>query len=152
MLEQLEDRLTPSAFATPGFVVGQTSAGAIANGNSPQTSGGYTPAQIQPAYGLNQITFGSVQGNGAGETIAIVDAYSQPTLAADVQAFDTAFNLPTVNLTMPSRLPYLKGTTQSLSWVSIRTAAMIRPSSTRWYSVPLVCRATRNAGKYGITL
>jgi hypothetical protein len=39
------------------------------------TSG--SPAQISQAYGFNQITFnnGTVQGDGTGQTIAIVDAY-----------------------------------------------------------------------------
>jgi hypothetical protein len=110
MLEQLEQRLTPSAMATPTYVLGFNN-GIVANGNSPQASGGFTPAQVQQAYGTNLISFGGVQGNGAGETIAIVDAYDQPTLAADLQAFDQAFNLAAppsftkVNQTGGSTLP-----------------------------------------------
>ena len=43
---------------------------------------GYTPQQIQNAYGVNQITFsgGKVVGNGAGQTIAIVTAYNDPNI------------------------------------------------------------------------
>lgn len=55
---------------------------------------GLTPAQIRHAYGLDQIT-----GDGAGQTIAIIDAYDAPTIQADLKAFDAywtknGFNLP----------------------------------------------------------
>jgi len=33
----------------------------------------YTPLQIQTAYGYNDIMYGSVVGNGAGQTVAIID-------------------------------------------------------------------------------
>ncbi len=63
---------------------------------------GYTPTQIRTAYGFNQITFdgGTVAGNGAGETIAIVDAYSDPDIVGDLQQFDAAFDLPNPTLTV----------------------------------------------------
>ena len=59
------------------------------------TASGYTPTQMQDAYEINQITFGggTIQGNGAGETIAIVDAYDAPTINSDLAAFDTHFGL-----------------------------------------------------------
>ena len=71
---------------------------------------GYTPAQIEQAYGINQISFSGVAGTGAGETIAIVDAYDDPTIASDLQAFDSKFGLPNptftkVNETGGSTLP-----------------------------------------------
>ncbi len=54
-----------------------------------------SPAQMVGAYALNQISFnGGVTGNGAGQTIAIVDAYDDPNALADLRAFDAAFNLP----------------------------------------------------------
>jgi subtilisin-like proprotein convertase family protein len=53
-----------------------------------------TPAQVRGAYGLDQVMFGAVQGDGAGQTIAIVDAYDYPTALADLQAFDAQFGLP----------------------------------------------------------
>jgi hypothetical protein len=58
---------------------------------------GYTPAQIRDAYGFNQVSFGSVQGNGAGQTIGIVDAFHDPHIVSDVQAFSAAFGLPQFN-------------------------------------------------------
>ena len=60
---------------------------------------GYTPAQIASAYGFNNINFGSVMGNGAGQTIAIVDAYDDPNIASDLATFDAQFGLPAASFT-----------------------------------------------------
>ena len=40
--------------------------------------------QVRNAYGLNQVNFGSTTGNGAGQTIAIIDAYDDPNIASDL--------------------------------------------------------------------
>src|SRR5580704_16985456 len=104
-IESLEDRLLLSAsFATPGFVI--EGHGAIASGSSrgdspnvtPANSGPITPAQMQQAYGVNQISFGGVTGNGAGQTIAIVDAYNDPNIVAAANSFDTQFSLQQFNV------------------------------------------------------
>ncbi|HEV3416195.1 MAG TPA: S53 family peptidase, partial [Pirellulales bacterium] len=60
---------------------------------------GLTPTQIRHAYGFDQITFGSVQGDGTGQTIALIDAYDSPTIASDLHNFDAywtahGYNLP----------------------------------------------------------
>ncbi|MGE5611962.1 MAG: hypothetical protein ACM359_22135, partial [Bacillota bacterium] len=59
---------------------------------------GMTPAEVQHAYGFDQATFRTAQGNeslnGAGQTIAIVDAYNDPTIAHDLKVFDRTFGLP----------------------------------------------------------
>jgi len=49
---------------------------------------GYTPAQISHAYGFDQIPL-----TGASQTIAIVDAYDDPTITADLHAFDQQLGL-----------------------------------------------------------
>jgi subtilase family serine protease len=64
---------------------------------------GYTPAQITSAYGLNGITFTSssgtkVAGDGSGQTIAVIDLYSDPNIQASLDAFDAQYNLPSVTL------------------------------------------------------
>ncbi len=59
---------------------------------------GYTPSQIQQAYGFNQVS-----GNGAGQTIAIVDAYRDPNIAADLHVFDQKFGLADPNLSIVSQ-------------------------------------------------
>ena len=55
---------------------------------------GLTPSQVRTAYGVNAIRFGSVAGDGSGQTIAIIDAYDDPTISQDLAAFDAAFGLP----------------------------------------------------------
>jgi subtilase family serine protease len=56
---------------------------------------GLTPQEIRTAYGVDKITFssGNVSGNGAGQTIAIVDAYNDPNIASDLAAFDAEYGL-----------------------------------------------------------
>ncbi len=64
---------------------------------------GYTPEQIRTAYGFNSVMFGTVAGDGAGQTIAIVDCYDDPSFVntssnsyktSDLAQFDAAFGLP----------------------------------------------------------
>ena len=64
-----------------------------------------TPAQVTAAYGLNAIEFTTssgtpVKGDGSGETIALIEAYNDPTIVSDLHTFDQAFNLPDPNLTV----------------------------------------------------
>ncbi len=60
---------------------------------------GYTPSMIRAAYGFNQLTSFSTSGggtepaNGAGQTIAIIDAYNDPNITGDLAAFDAAFGI-----------------------------------------------------------
>ncbi len=57
----------------------------------------YTPGQVQTAYQYNSTA------TGAGETIAIIDAYGSPTLASDVSCFDAQFGLlaPSLQIVEP---------------------------------------------------
>ena len=63
-----------------------------ATGGGP--GGGYTPLQVRQAYGLDNITVGGVTGNGAGQTIVLVDLYDQPTVFSDLATFDSYYGLP----------------------------------------------------------
>ncbi len=63
---------------------------------SPAT-GAYTPTEVRDAYGVNDILFNGVTGNGSGETIAIVDAYNDPDIMSDANTFSSDFGLPTFN-------------------------------------------------------
>src|SRR5205823_14885580 len=55
---------------------------------------GLSPGQLAAAYGVNQIAFkGNLIGNGAGQTIAIIDAYNDPNIAADLAKFDAQYGL-----------------------------------------------------------
>ena len=73
---------TPTPTPTPPPVVG------------PPVSGPYNPTQIRHAYGID-----SLAQNGAGQTIAIIDAYDDPTIAGDLAAFNARFGLPTSGFT-----------------------------------------------------
>jgi subtilase family serine protease len=95
-LESLEDRLLLSVNFHPLFQVTNPAAGLAPLASS--SPNGYTPAQVRQAYGVNQIQFsGGVVGDGSGQTIAIVDAYDDPTIQADLDAFSTQFGLPTTS-------------------------------------------------------
>jgi subtilase family serine protease len=68
----------------------------------PATSG-LTPAQLIPAYDLSPIAFLAsngqrIPGNGAGQTIALIEAYHNPYLASDLATFDQTYNLPAAQL------------------------------------------------------
>lgn len=52
----------------------------------------FTPAEIRQAYGYSS-TY-----TGAGETIAIIDAYGSPTITSDLACFDQTFSLPAPSL------------------------------------------------------
>jgi len=91
VIDHLESRsllATTPLVAYPTFEIGRLAASGV------PPFGAYTPAQIQEAYGFNNITFGGVVGNGSGETIAIVDADNDPHIQADLNTFDTQFGLP----------------------------------------------------------
>jgi len=76
-----------------------------------QSGGGpsapYTPAEIQQAYGFNNIrfsngaTFSNNGATGSGQTIAIVDAYDDPNIQTDLNTFDTnnMWGLPATTVT-----------------------------------------------------
>ena len=66
--------------------------------NGPAVSGPYTPAQIRHAYGVDQLGY-----TGAGQTIAIVDAYDASTIAGDLATFDNLYSLPAANLVKVSQ-------------------------------------------------
>jgi len=60
--------------------------------NATSSPTGYGPAQVQHAYGFDQVY---ASGNkGAGQTIYIIDAYDDPTIASDLSAFSTKYGLP----------------------------------------------------------
>jgi hypothetical protein len=69
----------------------------LAGGGGPSPP--YTPAELQQAYGFNSVTFNGVAGTGSGETIAIVDAYDDPNIQADLNTFDTQFGLSSTTVT-----------------------------------------------------
>jgi subtilase family serine protease len=55
----------------------------------PYLNCGYTPTQMQEAYGATLVS-----NKGAGITVAIVDAYASPTIVADANRYSAAHGLP----------------------------------------------------------
>jgi hypothetical protein len=56
--------------------------------DSPSGTVAYTPAQIRAAYGISSLSL-----DGTGQTIAIVDAYDDPSIFQALDAFDQQFGL-----------------------------------------------------------
>ncbi len=66
---------------------------------------GLTPAQVMQAYGLNSAQLATpsgatVTGDGTGETIALVEAYHDPTLTTDLATFDATYGLPSASVSV----------------------------------------------------
>jgi subtilase family serine protease len=74
---------------------------------SPNTAGGSPGASVATPSGLSPSTIDSVYGfssstkGGAGKTIAIVDAYDDPTAASDLNAFSQQWGLPQCTTSNP---------------------------------------------------
>src|ERR1051326_7478754 len=79
--------LSTSSFAQISDV--QTKPPIRINGQVQSSAAGITPAQIRRAYGFDQIT-----NQGAGQTIAIVDAYDNPFIEQDLAVFSQTFDFP----------------------------------------------------------
>jgi hypothetical protein len=96
-LESLESLILPSAVVfEPTYRLASHPIEFQASGSNPA---GLSPAQVEQAYGYNKITFnnGTVTGTGAGQTIAIVDAYDDPSIANDLSVFDQQYGLAAAN-------------------------------------------------------
>ncbi len=93
--EPMDDRLVLSAGASASLAELTARPSLSVLSLTSTTPTGYSPAQIRAAYGIDAIAFsnGTITGDGAGETIAIVDAYSDPNIAADLAAFDAEYGL-----------------------------------------------------------
>ncbi len=92
-LEMLESRWLFSAVPTfhTDLTFNRSNSTAAASSSTVQ---GFTPAQIAHAYGFDQISLsGGAAADGSGQTIAIVDAFNDPNIVADLGVFDQEFGL-----------------------------------------------------------
>jgi fibronectin type 3 domain-containing protein len=85
LLNQTAFVLTPGgssqgAGATPGAIQDPT-----------PTADSVTPAQLRQAYGFNFALPGGGVATGAGQTIAIVDAFHDPNIQSDLHTFDQQY-------------------------------------------------------------
>jgi subtilase family serine protease len=82
-LPQIEPTREPVAFTRPPVHVVTT-----ADLSAPPTSA-FTPSMIRHAYGFDMLV-----NQGAGQTIAVVDAYDDANIESDLATFSTQFSLP----------------------------------------------------------
>lgn len=87
--EPLETRLMLSASTVASTLLD------VAPDVTSTTVSGLTPAVVAHAYGFDSVYFsnGTVKGTGAGQTVAIVDAYDDPNIISDLKAFDAQFGI-----------------------------------------------------------
>jgi subtilase family serine protease len=118
-------------FASAAPAVGQAAPTAhtnihIKNNSTPTYQSGVTPSQMKTAYGVNLLS-----NNGAGQTIAIVDAYGSPTIQNDLNAFDAQFGLPntTVTVANPGGTPATDGGWALETALDVEWAHSIAPSA-----------------------
>ena len=80
-----ENGQSPIAFMGPHYFIHQAAGASL---STPPTTA-FTPSQIRHAYGFDLVT-----NQGAGQTIALVDAYDDANAANDLAVFSKQFNLP----------------------------------------------------------
>ena len=80
-----ENGRSPIAFMGPHYFIHQAAGASL---STPPTTA-FTPSQIRHAYGFDLVT-----NQGAGQTIALVDAYDDANAANDLAVFSKQFNLP----------------------------------------------------------
>jgi hypothetical protein len=88
---------------------------------------GYTPQQLRHAYGFDQLST-----TGAGQIIAIVDAYGSPTIQADLNTFCTAFGIPstTIQVYFPQGQPAANSGWATETSLDVEWAHAIAPGAT----------------------
>jgi subtilase family serine protease len=97
----------------------------------------YGPAQIRAAYGVDKLA-SQFHLDGAGQTIAIVDAFQSPTITGDLATFDTLFGLPApkFNIIAPDGLtPFDPTNADQVDWageitLDVEYAHAIAPAAT----------------------
>jgi hypothetical protein len=95
---------------------------------SPGTPAGYIPCDIRNAYHLNSTAL-----NGAGVTIAIIDAFGSPTIASDLQSFDQTFGLPNppvFNIVQPGGPPGTNADWATETTLDVEWAHAVAPAAT----------------------
>jgi subtilase family serine protease/cbb3-type cytochrome oxidase subunit 3 len=115
---------------------------------------GYTPSEIRNAYGLTNISL-----DGTGETIAIIDAFTVPTVLADFATFDSTFkigtpnNLTVVPLGQQSNDDWGLETNLDVQWVhAIAPGAKILLVQAADASIPSFTQAIDYAVAHGATV
>ena len=106
-VESLEPRMMLTASTNPGDLICHSNLNFFAGSGFSV----YSPAQIRHAYGFDQVSW-----NGAGQTIAIVDAYDDPSVATDLHKFDQQFGLADPKLTVAKMTSGGRGPAYNSGW------------------------------------
>jgi subtilase family serine protease len=64
---------------------------------------GYTPQQIQGAYGVDQVIASGI--DGTGQTVAVIDAFHAPTMKFDLKKYSARHGLPVPTLIQRNATP-----------------------------------------------
>ncbi|HET9075094.1 MAG TPA: S53 family peptidase [Solirubrobacteraceae bacterium] len=83
---------SPGGVACDALVVTQNGHPFRGKPTSSSTIAGYYPADLQSAYGL-----AASASSGAGQTVALVDAYDDPNAASDLATYRNEFGLPALS-------------------------------------------------------
>jgi subtilase family serine protease len=97
IVKKAADLPTPPVLAPCSNYYGENSVtfpAAYGKTTFPTIACGYTPSQLRSAYGLAALSNSGV--NGAGQTVAIIDAYASPTIVSDTNTYSKALGEPTL--------------------------------------------------------
>jgi len=103
-LAQAANTSLGDSFASPGVIIAHRA------GISPDSTTvvGLTPSQIRHFYGIDSLACSAGNTCGAGQTVAIVDAFDDPNIESDLATFSSQFGLPsctTANLCFTKATP-----------------------------------------------
>jgi subtilase family serine protease len=115
----------PSASFSPHYeILGELDGGRLLQSQRPQSvplnegiqfaATYYTAKDLQAAYNMTGLI--SQGYGGEGKTIAIIDAYGDPTIRQDLAAFDKQFGLPPADLTIVPVGPYEPANGITFGW------------------------------------
>ena len=129
-------RVTPAVSSPPAYAYvgkpGSAAAGFLFSCQEPGAAlNCYTPQELATAYDIPKSL------TGAGQTIVIIDAFGDPTIAADVASEDSTFGLPAANLNViyPNGQPAFDPTNaDEVNWtgeiaLDVESAHAIAPSA-----------------------
>lgn len=95
---------------------------------------GYSPSQVASAYGFSS-SVATSGATGAGQTIAIVEAYHSKTIVSDLDTFDQEFDLPNpssltqVNELGGTQLPGVNSTWSQETALDVEWAHAVAPGA-----------------------
>jgi subtilase family serine protease len=104
----------------------------------PYATCGYTPNQLQGAYGIKAAVAGGLDGHG--QTVAIVDAFASPTILQDANQYATTHGQPAVDFSQITPEDRSNDPIGAPTSATHRAGTARRPSTSRpctpWHPAP----------------